>query len=326
MSENFDELAERLSFIELVRLQDTLSRSLVRRFEKRQALAFSDVVGSTAYFARFGDEAGRKLQQRHVDLVRAALKKHAGRLVDTAGDGVFMCFQSADEALRALVSLQESIAADNDSRGVEHRLRVHCGAHHGPVLTDGIQVSGDAVNLCSRIASSADLSEVRLSAQAFSELTEVGLRMRCRRLGSVEFKGVDRPIEVLSLEWRDPRLFPSLIRFEDGSATPLPRLEVVRFGRLREQDGVPANEVVLTADGEQALHRISRWHFELHLRSTGYWLRPVSSATTELDGVEVQKGEEKLVKAGCKVRVGGVLTIEFTHPIASGEETFLPTR
>ena len=43
------------------------------RFERRRALVFSDVVGSTPYFARFGDEAGRQLQQRHVDLLNAAI-------------------------------------------------------------------------------------------------------------------------------------------------------------------------------------------------------------------------------------------------------------
>jgi hypothetical protein len=44
---------ENLTLTELVRLQSELSQSLTRRFERRLALTFSDIVGSTAYFARF---------------------------------------------------------------------------------------------------------------------------------------------------------------------------------------------------------------------------------------------------------------------------------
>ena len=324
MAESFDDLADRLSFTEIVRLQDTLSRALVRRFEKKLAFAFSDVVGSTPYFARFGDEAGRKLQQRHVDMCQAVVSAHEGRIVDTAGDGAFLCFPSADQAARAIVLLQERIAADNDNRGTEHRLRVRCGVHYGPALTDGVMVSGDSVNFCSRVAGSADAGELRLSAAAFGALTEIGLRLRCRRLGAIELKGVERPVELVVLDWRDSQKFPSVVRFEDGTTLPLPRLDVVRFGRLREQDGAVANEVVLSVADPNKLHHISRWHFELHLKSSGYVLRSVSSASTELDGAAVPKGEERAVKPGSKVTVGGVLSLELGHPMASGDETYLP--
>jgi class 3 adenylate cyclase len=43
---NLEELAEQLSMTELIRLQDVLSKAIVRRFEKRLALVFSDVVGT----------------------------------------------------------------------------------------------------------------------------------------------------------------------------------------------------------------------------------------------------------------------------------------
>lgn len=324
MAETFDELADRLSFTEIVRLQDTLSRALVRRFEKKLAFAFSDVVGSTPYFARFGDEAGRKLQQRHVDLCQAAVQRHGGRIVDTAGDGAFMCFPTADQAANAMTALHETIAADNDARGAEHRLRVRIGVHFGPALTDGVQVSGDSVNFCSRVAGSAGAGELRLSAGAYGALSEIGLRLRCKRLGAVELKGLDRPVELIALDWRDSQKFPSVVRFEDGSTVPLPRLDVVRFGRLRDQDGAVANEIVLTTADSNKQHHISRWHFELHLRSSGYVLKAVSSAPTALDGTAVQKGEEHPVRPGSKVTVGGVLTLELGHPMASGDETFLP--
>ena len=53
---DYEELCNGLSMTEIIRLRDLLSKALTRRFERPLALAFSDVVGSTPYFARFGDE------------------------------------------------------------------------------------------------------------------------------------------------------------------------------------------------------------------------------------------------------------------------------
>lgn len=322
---NLEELAEQLSMTELIRVQDVLSKAIVRRFEKRLALVFSDMVGSTPYFAHFGDEAGRKLQQRHYDLVNAVILPEGGRVVDTAGDGVFLCFESVTAAARAMVGLQRSIVRDNDSRAAEHRLNLRIGIHVGPVLTDGVLVSGDAVNFCSRVAGSAGSGELRLSLAAYSELTELELRLRSRRQRAVELKGVDKPQELFTLDWLDATTFPSKVRFEDGSEQRLPPLDVIRFGRLREQDGATANDVVITVSDHTLQSRISRWHFELHRRADGFMLRSVSTSTTEIDGRAVARGEEVVVRPGAKVKLGGAITLEFASEDFSQEMTLLPT-
>jgi adenylate cyclase len=145
-----------LSMAEIIRLQNELQQELTRRFQRQAALAFCDIVGSTEYFSRFGDAAGRQLQLLHVDLVGECLARHQGRLVDTAGDGAFLTFATADSAIGALMELQTAVSGANAARSREHQLRLRIGAHWGPVLTDGVAVSGDAVNLCARVADSAE--------------------------------------------------------------------------------------------------------------------------------------------------------------------------
>lgn len=321
---DFEELAEQLSLTELIRLQDVLSKAVVRRFEKRLALVFSDMVGSTPYFARFGDTEGRKLQQRHYDLVGEAIAPQGGRVVDTAGDGVFLVFDSSTAAARAMVQLQRAIARDNESRAPEHRLSVRIGIHAGPVLTDGAAVSGDAVNFCSRVASAAGANELRLSGAAHAELTDMELRLRARRQRPVELKGVAAPQELFALDWLDATKFPTLVRFEDGSEQRLPTLDVIRFGRLREQEGAVANDVVLAFADPNLTSRISRWHFELHRRADGFMLRSVSSAPTELDGRLVPRGEDVPLRPGAKVRLGEAVTLEFVAEDFTQEMTLLP--
>src|SRR3954447_2019183 len=106
----------------MIQLQTRLGEALKRRFEKYLCLAFSDVVGSTAYFARFGDAAGRGLQQRHFDVLNKALGKHGGRVVDTAGDGAFTVFPTAESGADAFIAMESLISAQNAGHDREHQL------------------------------------------------------------------------------------------------------------------------------------------------------------------------------------------------------------
>jgi len=299
------------SMAEIIRLQDLLSGELKRRFGKRMALAFSDVVGSTAYFARFGDEAGRRLQQRHFDLLGRTVPTGKGRVVDTSGDGAFMVYPSVEQAVGSLIDLQKAIANDNLSRAPADQLSVRIGVHWGNVLTDGIQVTGDAVNLAARVMSCAEPGTIRLTRDVHREFSTVFYRLNSHSLGKVALKGIPRPIEVFDLEWRDRTVFPDSIRIvETGEEFALPQQSTIRFGRLRELDGVVANEVVLTLPSEAETRKISRWQFELRRQPTALMLRSVSDGATEVDGRSISKGDEAPVRAGSRIRVAGVLTIE----------------
>jgi class 3 adenylate cyclase len=300
-----------LSMTEIIRLQNMLQQELTRRFEHRTALAFSDIADSTAYCERFGDAAGRQLQQLHLDLLNACLPGRLGRIVDTAGDGAFLAFPAADAAIEALIDFQQLVSVDNATRAREHQLKVRIGAHWGPVLTDGTTVTGDAVNVCARVAASARGGEMRITRDLYYELAPKH-RLHCRPLGLADLKGVSREVELLAFDWRDRTLFPTRVRLEEiGEEIELPQQDIVSFGRLRELEGRPANDVVLTLPDPHQAQQISRWHFELRRFADGYRLRPVSEAVTEVDGSTVAKGHEVPVRPGTKVRVGRVLSISF---------------
>lgn len=300
-----------LSLTEMIRVREHLSEEITRKFERRVALAFSDVVGSTNYFASFGDRAGRALQQRHIDLLEEVLQPFAGRIVDTAGDGAFMCFPTADQAIEALALAQEKIVEINSTRAQEHHLLVRIGIHFGPALTDGVVVTGDSVNLCARVTATANASVIRLTKAAFMELSSAR-RLKCKAIAAVELKGIAQPVDVLEFAWREAVALPSTVLVEEtGQIYKLPQSPTITFGRLAEHDGTRANDVVLTLPDETKLARISRWHFELHRLPDGYYLRPVSEQTTELNGVAVARGAQVLLRPGAKVRLGGVMTLVF---------------
>jgi len=303
---------ETLTLTEIIRLQNALSQVLSRRFEHKVAVAFSDIVGSTPYFARWGDEAGRKLQQLHTDLLQQSIKPYGGRIVDTAGDGAFTAFPKLDDAVEGLIDFLKKLSHENAARTREHQLNVRIGIHFGPVLTDGTLVSGDSVNLAARVTSTAEPGEIRLTRDAFREISHPARRISCRGLPPATLKGINRPVELMILDWRDRSVFPVCVFIEEtGEEIALPDQDIVTFGRLAEHDGQSANDIVLSLPDKMAAKQVSRWHFELRRRVDGLVLHCVTDALTEVDGQAVPKGTEARVRPGTQVKVGRVVTLRF---------------
>jgi hypothetical protein len=177
-----------------------------------------------------------------------------------------------------------------------------------------VVVSGDSVNLCSRVATSANSGEIRLTREVFQDLAATH-RLDCRPLGPVELKGVSRQIELFTLDWRDRSMFPTLFRIEEsGEEVTLPQQDIISFGRLSEHEGTLANDVILSLPDPLQARQISRWHFELRRFADGFHVRPVSDGATEVDGELIAKGQEVVIKPGSKIRVAYVLTLTFDSP------------
>lgn len=301
----------RLSMTDIIRLQNQLSQELARRFEVSAAICFTDICGSTAYFARFGDAAGRQLQQLHFDRLEQVLARHGGRIVDTAGDGAVSTFASARDAAAAMCALQHDLNASNQHRARDHQLVLRIGLHWGRVLTDGVQVTGDVMNLCARIAASAEPGQIRLSRDAFREL-DIEQRLRCHPLGEVELKGAGRALALVALDWLDRNRFPVSLRVrESGEVIQLPLQDILSFGRMDIIEGMSANDVVLGLPDAMATRQISRWHFELRRRPEGYLLRSVTTHPTVVDGRVLQRGDEVPIGPGSVVNLSGVMTLDF---------------
>ena len=312
---------------EIIRLQTVLSQELTRRFERQLALVFTDIVDSTRYFALHGDEAGHRLQRLHFDLIAGSLADHPGRVVSTAGDGAFLCFPSSTDAALAAVALQRAISLANQDRAREHQLSVRIGMHWGPVLTDGDLVTGDSVNLCARIASTAQPGQIRLSRELFQQLAPA-LRDGCSAVEPVALKGITRAVELLEMPWRDGSRFPSqIVIHESGERINLPPLDTLCFGRGELQHALSMHDVVLTLPDVTASKQISRRHFELLSRAEGYVIKALSAQPTEVDGVALARDQELPLRPGSMVRLARVMTLEFVSPVqaraASTDETMM---
>jgi predicted ATPase/class 3 adenylate cyclase len=123
-------------------------------------LLFADVEGSTRLLHALGERFA-PARARMRELVRTAAANHNGAEVDWAGDGVFLAFPRARDAIAAATEIQRSLAAEPWPDEEAHRLRI--GIHTGePELGDEGYVGMDVV-IAARICASAHGEQIVVS-------------------------------------------------------------------------------------------------------------------------------------------------------------------
>src|SRR4051794_12115592 len=210
-----------------------------------------DVEGSTRLLARLRDRYAEVLAE-HQRLLRAAFDEHDGREVHTEGDGFFVAFARASDAIAAAVSAQRSLASQGWPEGVDVRVRM--GIHTGEAELRQDDYVGLDVHRAARICSAAHGGQVLISS-ATRELVlgELPADVALRDLGEYRLKDLDRPEHLFQLVVGDLRAdFPPLASLSpwSGRANGLPPVPNRTIGRA---DDVHAIADSVRVDGVRLL-------------------------------------------------------------------------
>ena len=150
---------------------------------------FTDIVDSTARAAALGDRRWRELLTDHHRLVREAVRRHDGREVDMAGDGILATFDGPARAIACARSIQKAVAPLD--------IEVRAGVHTGEIELLGDGVAGIGVHTGARVAALAGPGEVWVSAIVPMITAGSGLTFRDR--GVRELKGIDGEHQLFSV-------------------------------------------------------------------------------------------------------------------------------
>jgi class 3 adenylate cyclase len=152
-------------------------------------ILFCDIVDSTVRAAALGDREWKALLARFYALADAKLKHFRGRLLDSAGDGLFAAFDGPARAVRCGAALAEAV------RALGLRLRV--GVHTGECEVLGEKYSGIAVHLGARVAAAAEPDQLLVSSTVKDLVVGSGLQFE--DLGPRTLKGVPEPWRLFRL-------------------------------------------------------------------------------------------------------------------------------
>jgi len=164
------------------------------------AVMFADVAGSTKLYDELGDEIANSVISQVITMMQASTEAFSGVVIKTIGDEVMCQFDSADDAAKAAIQIQEKLELGLvQGTFVAVRIGFHCGA---VIFRDDGDLFGDTVNVAARMAGIAKGRQIILTESATKELS-AGLAEKSREFDKIPVKGKAEEIRVCELVWEE---------------------------------------------------------------------------------------------------------------------------
>src|SRR6516225_3506214 len=157
------------------------------------------IAGDIAGYSRLmqQDEEGTHARVRRIqrDLIEPSIFEHHGRLIKTTGDGFIATFDSALEAVRCSIVIQQNMVGRNASIPHHSRIEYRIGVNLGDVIIETDDVCGDGVNIACRIEAMAEPGQIFISSGIHEQIKN---KLVCgyESLGERKVKNITDPVRV----------------------------------------------------------------------------------------------------------------------------------
>jgi class 3 adenylate cyclase len=188
-----------------------IRRPIVTNAERRQVtVLFADLVGYTRLSREIGAEEMHSLLDGFFAVVDGIVTNHGGYIDKHIGDSVMAVFgapvahgNDTERAVHAALAIRDAMPGLATS--ISRDVAVHIGVACGQVVASGTgssghreyTVTGDSVNLASRLTDAAKAGEILVSDMAVEALSG---RLQVEAAGTISVKGFDEPVRVWRLD------------------------------------------------------------------------------------------------------------------------------
>jgi TolB-like protein len=239
------------------------------------AIAIVDVVG---YSRMMGiDESGTlaAVTERRKQIIEPVIAAHDGRVVKMMGDGFFIEFASAVNAVEAALEIQTKMAGANAELSADRRVVLRIGINLGEVIVEGDDLFGDGVNVAARLESIASEGGIAISGSAYEQVKgRVSAAME--DIGAQMLKNIAEPVRVYRVTAApNSAVAGSLpIAATSKSAAEKPSIAILPFANLGED---PAQGFFSDGVTEDIITELSRWRsLAVRSRSASFRYRGVA--------------------------------------------------
>ncbi len=209
------------------------------------AIVFVDMVGYTALMQE-NEQLARELRKKLKDALEKMVGEFSGKILQNYGDGSLSIFNSAIDAVRCSIELQQNVQT-------EPRVDVRIGIHTGDVTVEDEAIYGDGVNLASRIESMGVPGSILISEKVFDEIRNQQ-SIKATELGYFEFKNIRQPVRVFAIA-NNGILVPGRDELKGKTKKTENRLAVLPFVNMSSD---PENEYFSDGITEELLNALTR--------------------------------------------------------------------
>jgi class 3 adenylate cyclase len=128
-----------------------------------QTLLFTDIVGSTRFYATRGDAQAFIQVRKHFAEIFEEVAAHEGVVVKTIGDAVMAAFVDAAAGVRAAHAIQQHFPAQREDLDIRIRISLNRGSCIAVRFNADIDYFGNAVNLAAKLQGSAEAGQIAIS-------------------------------------------------------------------------------------------------------------------------------------------------------------------
>ncbi len=178
-------------------------------------ILFSDLVGSTAMYNRWGDAPSYALVREQFAFLQRIIREYEGAIVKTIGDAIMAVFADPAKGVGAALAIQAQIHSFNTAHPNE-TLVIKLGLHQGPCLAvnlnDKLDYFGTTVNLAARLQGQSQGGDVVISEKLRQDpavarlLEEMGVKVTPFE---TSIKGFDEHFHLYRLTLPAPDLIQS---------------------------------------------------------------------------------------------------------------------
>ncbi len=158
------------------------------------AILAADIAGYSRLMGADESATVRDLKG-HQSVVLPLVAQFGGRLIDTAGDGIFAEFPSVIHAVECAVEIQRTMGERNREVPEQRRMQFRIGINIGVVLHDETRIYGDGVNVAARLESLAEVGGIYVSRVVRDQVLGK-LSLAFEDLGTHQLKNIAHPVEV----------------------------------------------------------------------------------------------------------------------------------
>src|SRR3984893_5474303 len=129
------------------------------------AIPAADVAGDSRLIE--ADEEGtlNRLRSIRAEVIDPKITEHAGRIVNTTGDGLLAEFSSVVDALRCATQWQHGMDERNAAAPDDNRIEFRIDVHQGDIVAEDDDIFGDGVNVAARLKGLAGPGGIGVSAR-----------------------------------------------------------------------------------------------------------------------------------------------------------------